>query len=133
MTKFKKTAKCPTCCPTGGAEFKKEVAPAGGWQWRCVNCYEVVPCRVVNPVPKVTPSQQRIIDKVKGMGWVVKSQEMIGRKVFVVFEHPTRNLLLGNSTFGAIGPNGSFSFDWSPPFVKSTKLTDRIGLEVYLK
>jgi len=132
MVAMKKIAKCSNCCPDGGAIFKKEMSD-DGWQWKCQNCHMVVMCRKHNPTPKVTPSQQKVIDRITKMGWVVRDQKFIGRKLFISFDHPTRDWLLGNSFFGVIGPAGGFEFDWHPVFGTTKKLTDVIDLDVYLR
>lgn len=132
-TQMRKVGKCSNCCPDGGAIFKKEMGDDGAWQWKCQNCWMVVMCQKRTGVAKVTPSQKKVVDRVTRMGWVVTESKLIGRKLFVVFEHPTRNWMLGNSTFGTIGPKGSFSFDWSPVMGTKKKLTDDIDLDVYMR
>jgi hypothetical protein len=99
---------------------------------RCTNCRQVLPLRQVKPTGALTPSQQQVIDQIVGLGWILEKQEFIGRGAWVVFKHPTRHWMLGDSVYGSIGVRGGFKLDF-PQFNSKTKvLTDDIGLRVYL-
>lgn len=129
MRDVKKTA-CPVCCPTGGAYFR----PHGSTEWRCENCGHTTPRRTIKPTGRVTRSQQRVIDKLRGQGWLVKT-EMIGQRVWVTGErdlgNPGQNLLLGTTFYGTVGPRGRVRLDFHR-FGDSKTITDDVGIEVYM-
>lgn len=128
--------KCPRCCPDGGACFTREYDhdENGNWSWvkKCNNCFLVLPIRKVVASGKPSKSQQRVLDKITNWGWIIKEQRLIGRKLWVTAEHPTKSWVLGNQLCGTLGVSGSFKINLYR-LGGDRPLTDDIDLEVYLK
>lgn len=102
--------KCPRCCPDGGACFSSAYDyDSEKYVKQCNNCGHQLPFRK-SPNRKPTgpnARQTRLVERLREAGWAV-TVEMIGRKAFVKFDHPTRHwLAYGNSGCGTIGPNGA--------------------------
>lgn len=132
MSRYEKRAKCPKCLPDiAGAYFKAD----GTTEWVCTNCGHRMPRRVNNPVPTVTPSQERVLVRLRSFGWAIETK-MIGRSVWVTGSKDRgsvgMNLIAGDSIYGKIGPRGSFEIKLQRLGADKV-LTDDIGLEVYLK
>lgn len=121
--------KCPNCCPDGGACFERW----GDTEKKCNNCGHVMKFRRIKATGKISPSQQRVIDRILGLGWKVEKQEFIGRKLWIDFLHPTKDWMIGNRTYGTIGINGSFKLKIERPFVPEKTLIDNIDIDVYLR
>lgn len=134
MSLLKKTAKCPSCLPdSAGACFTAVWSDedSGLNTWECNNCGHRMPRRRNKPTEKITPSQQRVIDKLTEMGWKLEVT-FIGRKVWISGKAET-NWLFGDTMFGTIGPRGNFEFERQTPFIPAKKITDSIGLSVYFE
>ncbi len=123
--------RCPNCCPDGGACFDR-VFGDDGWAKKCTNCFHIYPIRKAKKQTAPNATQGRVIARLVELGWNVTKQEMIGRKVWVAAEHPTKNWLLGNTLFGTIGPAGAFKLTLQT-VGKNPVITDDIGVNVYLK
>lgn len=125
-----KLAKCPSCCPDGGAIF----TVYGSAEWRCNNCGHTTPRRKNSPQPKVTASQQAVLTLLTRLGWTLETK-FIGRGVWVVGRkdrgNATSNLILGDSFYGNIGVRGTFKLNLQR-FGGDKVITDNAGAEVYL-
>lgn len=133
MTRYRKVAKCPNCLPdVAGAIFNARMLETGS-EWVCANCNHKMPRRVNKPTKKITPSQQRIIDRLTAMGWRVTKVEMreYGRGIWIEAECDN-NWMMGNKTYGGIGPRGSFKLH-TTGIGSVREVTDDIGISVYLK
>ena len=125
--------KCPNCCPDGGAIFTVEL----DWDAidrgedsekrvkRCHNCGHKFPFRQ-------TPSQQRVVSQIVAAFGGTYEVKMMGRKVWLSGKnYEDRNWITGDSYFGTIGPKGAFEITLQG-YGKGTKITDEIGIKVYL-
>lgn len=132
MSRFRKIAKCPNCLPDiAGAIFNARTSEVGQ-VWVCANCNHHMPRRQNKPAKKVTPSQQRILDKLAFMGWRVTKVTFMefGRDIWIEAESDN-SWVLGDRTYGSIGPRGSFKLHTTG--IGSVKeVTDEIALSVYL-
>jgi hypothetical protein len=126
--------KCPNCCPDGGAIFHlKYDFEISALVKSCMNCGHKLPYRTIKSTGKETPSQKRVIARVlEVFGGEIEKREMIGRKVFFSVNNPERNMFLGDSLFGTIGPGGKFEITLQR-FGGDAKITDDIGISVYLR
>jgi len=132
-TKTTICGKCPNCCPEGGAIFTLQYDfESDSTVKRCSNCGHKLPFRRIKATGKPTPSQQKVIDRIVGMGWVIEKQEMIGRKVWVTAVHPGRSMWFGDSLFGTLGVGGAFELTLQK-IGGDVKLKDEIDLNVYLR
>lgn len=125
-----KLAKCAGCLPDAkGAYFTSEYANEGR-VWVCNNCGHKVPRRKNNPTPKVTPTQQEVIDLLVSMGWEITKQEFIGRNLWI--EAKCANQWYnGDKCYGSITPRGTYKLR-ATSFGNPPVITDRCGIAVYL-
>ena len=123
--------KCDRCCPDGGA-FCDPIRDADGrTAWQCRNCHNVMPRRVIKATGKLTPKQRSVIERIKTLFGGTLQHEFIGRKVFITANN-NRNWIAGNMLSGVIGPAGKLELTLYR-LGGDKKITDRIGIEVYLK
>lgn len=105
----------------------------GDSSWECNNCYAEIKRMTFKPSGKVTPSQQRQIDKVlKAYGGKVTKQEFIGRVLWVMIENEDRRWFEGNTLFGTIGPMGGLKLHHHPIGAKDTIIRTDIDIDVFL-
>lgn len=133
MSKFEKRAKCPKCLPDiAGAYFTATYGPKTAYGtldlWKCNNCGHTMPRRVNKPTEKITPSQQRILDKLTALGWNL-THKFIGRKVWVEGKCDTC-WLFGDTFFGTVGPRGDVKLTRSIPLIKTEPITGH--LDIYM-
>lgn len=130
MSKFKKTAKCLNCCPNGSAYFTAiwSDEDTGFDMWQCNNCGHRMPRRVNKPTEKITPSQQRIIDKLKSLGWNLTTK-FIGRKLWVEGKCETC-FWFGDTFFGTVGPRGDIKLTRCIPLITTAPITGH--LDIYM-
>ena len=125
--------KCPICCPDGGAIFTVQYdLDNDSTIKRCNNCGYKLPFRQVKPTGKLTPSQQKVIDRIVRMGWTIQIERMIGRKVWISAVNRGRSIFFGDSLFGMLGVGGSFEITLQK-VGGDKKLRDDIDLGVYLR
>lgn len=132
MWKAKKRGRCPVCLPdSDGAIFTN-----CGEFWECNNCHHQIVRKVYSPKPKLSPSQERMIEKVKSFGWNLDSQKFIGRGAWVTFKrdlgNDSSNLVYGDCVYGLIGVRGQCELTLCR-FGGDAKITDDIGMSVYLR
>ncbi len=121
--------KCPRCCPDGGACFERW----GGSEKKCNNCHLILPFRQVKATGKPTTSQQKVIDRIVRSGWALTDINMIGRKAWVQFTHPTREwCFMGNTVHGTISVGGAFDLKLQR-FGGDKVIRDTVDIEVYLR
>lgn len=133
--KTRKTAKCPKCCPDGGAIFRKTYG-ISGWEWQCNNCGCVRPARKNKPTGRMTPSQKAVVAKLEAQGWTVETKIINNGPTWWVsatrdFGNPGQNLFLGTNVYGPIGPRGKFKLTLQR-FGGEKVVTDSTGIYVYL-
>lgn len=130
----RKCAKCPKCCPDGGAIFRAT------WEgesdvWQCMNCGYTTKRYSIKASGTQTESQTHVIERLKRAGWDV-SVEMIGRNVFVKAGKDRgsvgMNLIAGDSLYGTIGVRGAFKLTLQR-LGTNPVITDDIGFSVYLE
>lgn len=131
MSKFRKVAKCPGCCPDiVAAIFKATYGPdkiGGSFDvWQCQNCNWQMPRRVNKPTEKITPSQQRVLDKLAALGWKLETK-FIGRKLWIEGKCETC-FWFGESMFGTIGPRGDFKLTRQIPCLKNEPKTSHLDI-----
>jgi hypothetical protein len=132
--------KCPNCCPDGGAIFTVE----RDWDKidqniddnsmikRCHNCDHKFPFRQIKATGKITPSQQKVINRITSAFGGTYEIKMIGRKVWLSGKnYEDRNWITGDSYYGTIGPGGAIEITLQR-CGEGPKITDNIGIEVYL-
>lgn len=124
-----KRGKCPTCLPDSpGAIF----SAYGSEEWQCNNCGHILKRRKRKaPSGKPTASQARMIERLKRFGGE-QEVKFIGRKVWISGKnYDGRNMYMGQSYFGTIGPKGAIKLKLQRIF-KDVDITDMIGVQVYL-
>jgi hypothetical protein len=138
MTKTK-VAKCSRCLPDlKGAilEAGLDFSESGDLVkiWECRNCGNKTPRKTLSPKAKITPSQQKVIDRLTAAGWILETS-FIGRKVWVSGKKDRgsmgMNLIAGDSFYGTIGAAGSFSLKLQR-LGGEVEVDDDTGIYVYL-
>ena len=133
MTGYKKIAKCPNCCPDGGACFHADLKDDGQWHWICQNCgHDLGVVRRVQASGRLTKSQRRVIRWLRREFGGLARWEMIGRKAYVKLDNPKRPWYDGRMAGGIVGAAGAFKITVYRLGGDAT-VTDRIGVEVYLR
>ena len=91
-----------------------------------------LPRRVVQATGKLTRQQAALVERIKTLFGGTLQHEFIGRKVFITANNDSRNWYTGQMLSGAIGPAGKMELTLYR-LGGDVKITNRIGLEVYLK
>lgn len=130
--RYRKIAKCPRCCPDGGAIFHAELRE-DAYHWVCQNCGDDLGIvRRVQASGRLTKSQRRVIRWLRREFGGLARWEMIGRKAYVKLDNPRRPWYEGRMAGGIVGAAGAFKVTVYRLGGDAT-VTDRIGVEVYLR
>ncbi len=133
--KHRKYAKCPRCCPDGGAIFHREYRDSDNHPvWVCCNCSFVKKARLVAAPDHPTPGQERIIHRLaNAFGEETEIEvSMIGRMAFVKLTNDSRNWYDGTVASITVHPNGRFNMHLYR-FGGDVEIKDWIAVSVYLK
>jgi hypothetical protein len=126
--------KCPRCCPDGGACFSPTYLE-DGLAKQCNNCGHIINLRKrPRATGKPNATQQRVINRITSLfGGIpeITPVSPTSRRVWISLKNYDRPMLVGDSLFGTIGPNGAFKITLQRLFGDKV-LTDDIGLDVYL-
>lgn len=140
MSRLKKYASCPKCCPDGphacfAADMREDDSGLGylSYHWICNNCgYNRGPVRRIKASGRLTPSQRSVIKMLRKAFGGVASWKLVGRKAFVKLYNPRRKWYDGTSAHGTVGPLGAYEIHHWPLGMSERLVTNAVEVSVYL-
>lgn len=130
----KKIAKCPRCCPDGGACFQAD------WNgdlenpvWKCCNCGYMKPRRALPRLDTPTKRMREIIDMLSTAFGGSVEVEMIGRKAFITLTNDARGFYNGRLAYGVVTSVGSYRIRLPRPCSEEIIIKDIYDMDLYFR